>query len=219
MIGLQFGRPRNGALSILCLGAHSDDIEIGSGATLLDLSRRYPKARIAWHVMAASDIRKDEARASAEYFTRGFAESRIFIHDFLDGLFPAQLAELKSTLEAAKIASEPDVVFTHFRADLHQDHRTVGEVTWQTFRDALILEYEIAKYDGDIGAPNCFFPVSDDDRHNKIEALERYFPSQRDKDWFDKTTFSALMRIRGVECRATSGYAEAFYMRKAVLFK
>jgi LmbE family N-acetylglucosaminyl deacetylase len=122
-------------------------------------------------------------------------------------------------LEDAKIASNPDIVFTHFRGDLHQDHRTVGEVTWQTFRDALILEYEVAKYDGDLGAPNSYSPVSDINRRSKIEALERYFLSQRGKDWFGEDAFSALMRIRGVECRAASGYAEAFYTRKAVLFK
>ncbi|MEX0914978.1 MAG: PIG-L deacetylase family protein [Wenzhouxiangellaceae bacterium] len=217
MIGLDLVKPADGALSILCLGAHSDDIEIGAGATVLELARRYPEARIAWHVFAGAGSRGEEARASAEHFTRGYASANIAVHEFRDGYFPAQLADLKPQLEAAKAASKPDVVLTHFRGDLHQDHRTISDVTWQTFRDAFILEYEIAKYDGDLGAPNFFVPISVDAYKEKLESLERFFGSQRSKDWFTADTFSALMRLRGVECRAASGYAEAFYVRKGVL--
>ena len=216
MIGLELDVPADRELGILCFGAHSDDIEIGAGATILEMARRYPEARIAWHVLAAEGTRADEARDSAAYFTQGFSRAEVQIHDFVDGTFPEQLTAIKRALEMAKESFPADVVFTHYREDLHQDHRTVAEVTWQTFRDHLILEYEILKYDGDIGRPNAFFPVSDAARNKKLEALQKYFGSQRDKDWFSEDAFSAMLRIRGVECRSPSGYAEAFHCRKAV---
>lgn len=216
MIGLDFSVSASGEIGILCFGAHSDDIEIGAGATLLELARRYPRSRIAWHVMAATGIREREARDSAAYFTRAFADAEVHVHGFADGTFPTQLEAIKQALERAKETFRADIVFTHYREDLHQDHRTLGEVTWQTFRDHLILEYEIAKYDGDMGAPDFFFPVSDDVKDQKLRALRLHFASQRDKDWFDDEAFSALMRIRGLECRSPSGFAEAFYCRKAV---
>ena len=216
MIGLDFIAPAGRELGILCFGAHSDDIEIGAGATLLELSRRFPNARIAWHVLAAEGGREREAKESAAHFTRGFASAEVNVHGLADGTFPAQLEAVKQVMERVKVKFPADIVFTHFQQDLHQDHRTVAEVTWQTFRDHLILEYEILKYDGDIGRPNAFFPVSDAARKEKLEALQKYFGSQRDKDWFDDEAFSALLRIRGVECRAPSGYAEAFHCRKAV---
>jgi len=217
MIGLNFSIPASGEIGILCFGAHSDDIEIGAGATLLELARRYPAARISWHVMAAKGEREREARGSAVYFTEGFANAEIHVHGLVDGTFPAQLQAIKQAMERAKETFQADIVFTHYRGDLHQDHRTVGEVTWQTFRDHLILEYEISKYDGDMGTPNVFFPVNNAVKEEKLEALQQHFASQRDKDWFDEEAFSALLRIRGVECRSPSGYAEAFYARKVLL--
>lgn len=219
MIGLDFRRPASGEIGILCVGAHSDDIEIGAGATLLELARRYPAARISWHVMAAKGEREREARDSAEYFSRGFADAKVHVHGFVDGIFPAQLQAIKQALEKAKETFQADIVFTHHQQDLHQDHRTVGEVTWQTFRNHLILEYEIPKYDGDMGAPDVFFPVSGEVKREKLHALQQHFVSQRGKDWFDDEAFSALLRIRGMECRSPSGYAEAFYCRKAVFFR
>ena len=218
MIGLDLTVPANGAIGILCFGAHSDDIEIGAGATLLELSHRYPNARIAWHVLAADGIREEEARESAAYFTRGFANAEVNVHRFIDGAFPSQLQAIKQVMERVRETFIADIVFTHYRGDLHQDHRAVSDVTWQTFRDHLILEYEIPKYDGDMGAPNAFCPITDLLKNQKLEALHRNFSSQRNKDWFDGDAFSAIMRIRGLECRSASGYAEAFYCRKAVLF-
>lgn len=215
MIGLDFCGSSDREICILCLGAHSDDIEIGVGGTILELAQRYPSARIAWHVLAADGPRAEEARESAAYFTRSFSNAEIKVHDFVDGTFPEQLTAIKRVLEKAKASFPADVVFTHYRDDLHQDHRTVNEATWQTFRDHLVLEYEILKYDGDIGRPNAFFPLSDAVRNQKLEALRKFFGSQSDKDWFSDETFSAMLRIRGVECRSPSGYAEAFYCRKA----
>ena len=218
MIGLDLKKSGDGEIGILCLGAHSDDIEIGAGATLLELSRRYPDARVAWHVMAADGVRADEARESAAYFTHGFANAEVHVHEFVDGLFPVQLQAIKQVMERVRSAFRADVVFTHYRGDIHQDHRTVSEVTWQTFRDHLILEYEIPKYDGDMGAPGVFVPVSESAKRDKLKAIQKYFVSQRDKDWFNDEAFSALLRIRGMECRSPSGYAEAYYCHKAMFF-
>jgi LmbE family N-acetylglucosaminyl deacetylase len=219
MIGLDFRVPESGEIGILCFGAHSDDVEIGAGATILELAHRYPAARISWHVLAAEGEREREARDSGEYFTRGFANAEVHVHGIVDSIFPMQLEAIKQVMERAKAAFQADIVFTHYRGDFHQDHRTVSEVTWQTFRDHLILEYEIPKYDGDTGAPSVFVPVSGAVKNEKLEALTRYFASQRGKDWFDEDAFSALLRIRGLECRSPSGYAEAFYCRKAVLYR
>ena len=217
MISLEPGKEVDGGLRILCFGAHSDDIEIGAGATVLGLARRHSDARIAWHVLAGKGAREAEARDSAAFFTHGFARAEVHVHGLDDGSFPAQLRELKCVLEEAKNAFPADIVLTHYRQDLHQDHRTLGEVTWQTFRDHLILEYEILKYDGDLSVPNMYVPVSESMKDQKLKALEQHFASQRGKDWFCAETFSALMRIRGVECRSPSGYAEAFYSRKMVM--
>ncbi|WP_405234366.1 PIG-L deacetylase family protein [Lentisalinibacter salinarum] len=219
MIGLEIGGFSDRAIRILCVGAHSDDIEIGAGGTILELAQQYPAAHVSWHVLSAEGQRADEARDSAAYFTSGFAKAEIHIHEFPDGTFPAQLGAIKRTLEAARASFPAHIVFTHYRGDLHQDHRTVAEVTWQTFRDHLILEYEILKFDGDLGVPNAYVPVSDEVRGIKLEGLRRFFETQRDKDWFTDDALSALLRIRGVECRSRSGYAEAFYCRKAVIFR
>lgn len=203
--------------TILCLGAHSDDIEIGAGATILALAESCPRARIVWTAFAGHGSREGEARASAEFFTAGFAKAEISIHAIRDGYFPQQTGDIKPLFELLKKNVSPDLVLTHFRDDRHQDHRAISDLTWQTFRDQLILEYEIPKFDGDFGTPNFFWPVSDALRAKKTDALERFFKTQSGKGWFTRETFDAVMRLRGMECNSPSGYAEAFYCRKAVM--
>ena len=204
-------------LAILCLGAHSDDIEIGAGATLLSMADLFPAARVHWVVFCATGVRRSEAQSSAEFFTAGFESAEIQLLGLPDGRLPSVLDETKNHFESIKKAFEPDLIFTHYRGDLHQDHRVVSELTWQTFRNHLVLEYEIPKYDGDLGTPNFFQPVSAEVQAAKIDALREHFSSQKSKPWFDPTLFSSLMRLRGMECHSTSGFAEAFYCRKALL--
>ena len=203
--------------TVMCLGAHSDDLEIGACGTLLGLVERFPGANICWIVFGASGARAKEARESAEYCTRGSAKAHIEIHGFADGLFPAELVKLKAVFESLKAAWRPDIILTHYRGDLHQDHRVVSDLTFQTFRNHLILEYEIPKYDGDLGSPNVFYPLSDALRDEKLSVLDRFFVSQKKRSWFTSDTFASLMRLRGMECNAGSGFAEAFYCRKIVL--
>lgn len=202
--------------TILCIGAHSDDIEIGAGATVLRLIREHPEARIVWVVLAGRDQRGVEARASAEAFLTGAGRSEIVLREFRDGHFPVQWAEIKAFFETLK-AYEPDLVLCHYGKDLHQDHRLVSELAWNTFRDHAILEYEIPKYDGGLGSPNVFVPASVADTDRKIEILMRCFPSQASKHWFEDLTFRGLMRLRGLECCAPEHLAEGFYGRKVVL--
>lgn len=199
--------------TILCIGAHSDDIEIGAGATLLKLVRANPHARFVWAVLSANGVRMTEARTSAEHFLKGASESEIVLESFRDGHFPEQWAEIKAYFEILK-RHEPDLILTHHGRDLHQDHRVVAELTWNTFRNHTILEYEIPKYDGDLGAPNFFVPASVADTDRKIELLLTCFPSQAEKHWFEDLTFRGLMRLRGLECCAPEQSAEAFYARK-----
>lgn len=202
--------------TVLCIGAHSDDIEIGAGATVLRLIRDNPGARIVWVVLAASGVRGVEARASAEAFLRGAGGADIRLTAFRDGHFPAHWAEIKAYFETLK-ACAPDLVLCHYGADLHQDHRLVSELAWNTFRDHLILEYEIPKYDGGLGSPNFFVPATVTDADRKIELLLRCFASQAGKHWFEDLTFRGLMRLRGLECCAPEHLAEAFYARKVRL--
>lgn len=199
--------------TILCLGAHSDDIEIGAGATVLRLIRENPGARIVWVVCAAAGTRGDEARASAARFLEGAGNAELVLQEFRDGHFPHQWAELKAFVETLK-KHAPDLVLTHYGQDLHQDHRTLSELTWNTFRDHLILEYEIPKWDGGMGSPNVFVPAATADADAKIALLMECFASQAGKHWFDDLTFHGLMRLRGLECNAPDGLAEAFYARK-----
>ena len=213
---LNLSPQKNDKLRILCVGAHSDDIEIGAGATLLSLADRYPGAEIRWVVFAAAGERRDEAVNSGRFFTEGFAAAQIDAFDFRDGYLPTEFPRLKHHFETLK-GFEPDLVFTHNGADRHQDHRTVSELAWQTFRNHWILEYEIPKYDGDLGAPNVFHVVSSADCDRKVDALDRVFGSQRSKRWFSRDTFTGLMRLRGVECQSETGFAEAFYCRKMVI--
>ncbi|WP_108862163.1 PIG-L deacetylase family protein [Ruegeria sp. Alg231-54] len=199
--------------TVLCLGAHSDDIEIGAGATILRLVRDNPDAHIVWVVCAASGVRGEEARASAERFLEGAGSSEIILKGFRDGHFPHQWAEVKAFLETLKVHN-PDLILTQYKQDLHQDHRILSELTWNTFRDHTILEYEIPKWDGGIGAPNVFVPASIADTDAKIALLMECFASQAGKHWFDDLTFRGLMRLRGLECNAPDALAEAFYARK-----
>ena len=210
-------RPQNSRdLRFLFIGAHADDIEIGCGATILELVRRYPDAEIHWVVLSAEGTRRDEAENAAQLLLGTERAERVDIREFRGAYFPSEWVGIKDFLETLK-PIEPDVVFAHHRDDLHQDHRTVGELVWNTFRDHLILEYEIPKYDGGLGSPSMFVPVSSEAAERKIEVLMQAFPSQTSRAWFTRNTFEAMMRLRGVECNAPSGFAEAFYARKIVL--
>lgn len=204
-------RPR-----LLFLGAHSDDIEIGCGGTALRLFAERPDAAVTWVVFGGIGPRGEEARASAAELLRGLERPEIRTFEFPDSFFPAHAADLKRHFEALK-AFEPDVVFTHCRHDLHQDHELVAKLSWNTFRDHLVLEYEIPKYDADLKQPNVFVPLSAEACRAKTAHLSKHFESQRSRDWFDDELFLGLLRIRGAECRSPTGYAEAFHGRKLTL--
>jgi len=202
-------------LKILCLGAHSDDIEIGCGGTILQLAGQYPNCIFHWVVFSANGIRAKEAEQAASLFA-GSAAIRPQIKGFKDGFMPFQGAEIKGVFEELKEVS-PDLIFTHNRRDAHQDHRLLAELTWNTFRNHMILEYEIPKYDGDLGQPELFVPLELATCNRKVAYIVETFQSQRNKNWFRSETFLALMRLRGMECNSSSGYAEAFYGRKLTL--
>jgi LmbE family N-acetylglucosaminyl deacetylase len=204
-------------LSVLCLGAHSDDIEIGAGATILGWIARGVLLDVHWAVLSASGVRADEARASADAFLAGAVKSIVEVAEFRDGFFPYQGADIKIWFEALKRRTTPDVILCHSSSDAHQDHREVAMLTWNTFRDHAILEYEIPKWDGDLGRPNVFIPVSRMLMERKARLLHAHFSTQRVKDWFDAETFMGLARLRGAECRAPDGFAEAFHVRKIVV--
>lgn len=201
--------------TVLCLGAHSDDIEIGCGATLLALLQQHPRLRVIWVVFSAEAPRDDEARRSARDFLAGGAHHEIRIHSFRTSFFPHQGEAIKECVERLKDEFSPDLVFTHFRDDRHQDHRLLSDLAWNAFRHHLILEYEIPKYDGDLGAPNVFVPVPVELVERKIQLLLRHFETQNNKHWFSADLFRGLLRIRGMESGAQ--YAEAFYGRKMTL--
>jgi LmbE family N-acetylglucosaminyl deacetylase len=201
----------------LFLGAHCDDIEIGCGGTVLELLARYPTAAVDWIVLSSGKRREAEARRAAKLFLEDARKPRVTIKDFRNSFFPTEAAEIKEYFEKIKRRLSPDVVFTHHRDDLHQDHRIVGELTWNTFRDHLILEYEIPKYDGGLGSPNVFVPLTRRSAHRKLEIVMKTFESQRSKAWFSPDTFNALLRLRGIECNAPHGIAEAYYARKVVM--
>jgi LmbE family N-acetylglucosaminyl deacetylase len=216
MYELDLTSSRRSGLKVLCLGAHSDDIEIGCGGLILSLVARHKAVDIDWVVFSAPPGRDKEARRSAEMFLRGARRKRILLKKFRDGFFPFDGGKIKTVFEQLK-PSKPDLVLTHYRDDRHQDHRAISDLAWNTFRDHWILEYEIPKYDGDLGTPNCFLPLDQPTCARKIEYLTTAFGSQRDKHWFSSETFMGLMRLRGMECRAPHGYAEAFYSRKITL--
>lgn len=203
--------------NVLALGSHADDIEIGCGATILSVTRARPDIEVTWVVLGAAGEREREARASAEAFITSPERSEVIVHGFRNSYFPYIGGQVKDVFEDLKNRLDPDLIFTHTRHDLHQDHRLVCELTWNTWRDHLILEYEVPKYDGDLGAPNVFVPVSEELAREKAGLISRSFPSQRDRHWFDEEVFLGLMRIRGMEARAPSGFAEAFMCRKLSL--
>ena len=202
---------------VLAIGAHSDDLEIGCGGTILALTRANPGLAVDWVVLAASGDRAGEARRSAEVFLGGAAASSVEVLGFRDGYLPHTAAEVKDAFEGLKERVQPDLVLTHTRDDLHQDHRLVSELTWNTFRDHMVLEYEIPKWDGDIGRPNVYVFLEESLVQEKLDLLGGHFDTQRGKDWYDTEVFRGLMRMRGMECRAPSGYAEAFVARKLTL--
>lgn len=216
MLGLQL-KKGEGPLKVLLIGAHSDDIEIGCGGTVLRLLAESEGVEVHWVVLGSSGQRDGEAAASAEEFLAGAKVKRIQVEHFRDGFFPYHGEEVKEYFEGLKKAFAPDLIFTHYRDDRHQDHRLVSDLTWNTFRDHLILEYEIMKYDGDLGNPNLYVPLERATSGAKVALLLKHFRSQAQHRWFTEDTFLGLLRLRGVECNAPDGHAEAFYCRKAVL--
>jgi LmbE family N-acetylglucosaminyl deacetylase len=217
MIHLSLDKGTSGAVQILCLGCHSDDIEIGCGGTILRLAEKYPGCVFHWVVFSAIGVREVEAKQAAELFVSATQLRGPLLKDFKDGFMPFVGAEVKAVFEELKQVVSPDLVFTHYRQDAHQDHRLIAELTWNTFRDHMVLEYEIPKYDGDLGQPNVFVPLTSELCGKKVRGVMDTFQSQRCKCWFQEETFFSLMRLRGMECNASSGYAEAFYCRKLVL--
>ncbi|MBN1460305.1 MAG: PIG-L family deacetylase [Armatimonadetes bacterium] len=206
-----------GIQTVLCVGAHADDIEIGCGGTLMRLMAENPGLRVHCVVLSAPNGRSNEAESSAMTLLGAADKVDVSVADFNETYFPCLGEELKCYFARLGSAVAPDVIFTHWCEDLHQDHRTVGELTWQTFRDHLILEYEIPKWDGDMGRPNVFVPLDRPTCERKVEHLLKAFPSQAGRDWFDAELFWGLLRLRGMEARSPDKYAEAFYCRKLVL--
>lgn len=206
-----------GTLQVLCLGCHSDDIEIGCGGTILRLAEQYPDSLFHWVVFSAVGVRESEAKHAAQLFVPPSRLRGPLLKTFNDGFMPFVGAEVKAVFEELKQAVSPDLILTHNRKDAHQDHRLVAELTWNTFRDHMILEYEIPKYDGDLGQPSVFVPLTAQLCQKKVHYVLNTFQSQQHKRWFREETFFSLMRLRGMECNASSGYAEAFYCRKLVL--
>lgn len=214
MIEFQFSKLR----TILCLGAHSDDIEIGCGGTLLKLARAGGKhpLMVHWIVFSAEGSRAREARQSAASFLEGMARSSVVVKQFKNSFFPYEGRRIKAFFEQLKRKIEPDLVLTHYRNDRHQDHRVLSDLAWNTFRNHLVLEYEIPKYDGDLGIPNVFVPLDGNLAETKAELICRHFQTQGNKHWFSPDTFLSLMRLRGMECASATKYAEAFHARKLV---
>jgi LmbE family N-acetylglucosaminyl deacetylase len=206
-----------GPRRILCLGAHCDDIEIGCGGTVLDLTERRRDVSVTWVVFSGDETREREARASAALFLAAARASTVTVHRFRDGFFPYVGAQIKEAFEALKRTIAPDLVLTHHGADRHQDHRLISELTWNTFRDQLILEYEIPKYDGDFGSPNVLVELDETICERKIRHLVESFKTQHAKPWFTEDTFRAVLRLRGMEANSPTRFAEGFYARKLVL--
>jgi LmbE family N-acetylglucosaminyl deacetylase len=216
MLKLELGSGRRD-LRVLCLGAHSDDLEIGCGGAVLEWLATRDAIDITWVVLSVSGKREPEALESANELLSKAKRKKVVLRDFRDGYFPLEFERIKSFFEELKASENPDVILTHRLEDRHQDHRLVAELTWQTFRDHLILEYEIPKYEGDLGQPNFYVALSKGAGEHKVEHLLRHFGSQRTKTWFRSETFLGLMQLRGIECRAPSGMAEGFHVRKAII--
>jgi LmbE family N-acetylglucosaminyl deacetylase len=217
MLPLRLGQSETEPRRVLAIGAHPDDIEIGCTGTILKLIEQDAVAEVRWVVLSGEGERAREARRSAEALLEDVPQTEVVVRAFPDGFFPYEGQRIKDFFEDLKADFSPDVVFTHQRADLHQDHRLSCELTWNTFRDHLILEYEVPKYDGDMSAPNAFVPLEERLRRRKIDHLMSHFGSQLSKRWFKEELFSSLLRLRGMECNSPSSYAEAFFCRKAVL--
>jgi LmbE family N-acetylglucosaminyl deacetylase len=217
MLNFQLNNKSGKTMKILCLGAHCDDIEIGCGGTLLRILENNRNSEVHWVVLSSDLQRGKEARSSANIFLNNARRKRIDVNKFRNGYFPYIGTEIKDYFEDIKENISPDVIFTHYRDDLHQDHRIVSELTWNTFRNHLILEYEIPKYDGDFGVPNCFIPLESSVCKNKIKNILAYYTTQSEKHWFKEDLFLSIMRMRGMECASSTNYAEAFYCRKIVL--
>jgi LmbE family N-acetylglucosaminyl deacetylase len=217
MLPLQLRRAGDGPLKLLAIGAHSDDIEIGCAGTILKLIEQGVLSDVCWVVLTGETNRAAEARQSADVLLGDVPDKSVILKDFRDGYFPYDGADIKRFFEELKAELSPDVILTHQRTDLHQDHRVTCELTWNTFRDHLILEYEIPKYDGDMGAPNFFVALDEALCRRKIDHLMTHFASQASRRWFKDDLFSGLLRLRGMECNSATSYAEAFYCRKAML--
>lgn len=217
MLSLQSRAPTDRPLHLLCIGAHSDDLEIGCGGTLLTWLGGDQPLHVTWVVLTANGTRAAEASASARTLLKRARSRKIVLGELRDGFLPAQYEAAKSFFESLKAHGEPDLIFTHRLEDRHQDHRLAAELTWNTWRNHLILEYEVLKYEGDLGQPNMFVPLRPAVAQRKAEHLKRHFSSQRAKHWFDESSFSSLARLRGLECRSPSGLAEAFHGRKLLL--
>ena len=217
MLPLSFNVGEDRPLNVLCLGAHCDDIEIGCGATLLTLLRERPDTNVYWKVFTSTPSRKREAIAGAKRFCAAAGNLEIEIGEFRDGFLPYEGYAVKEAMELTKSRFTPDLVFSHYRNDLHQDHRQISELTWNTFRNHLILEYEIPKWDGDMSVPNVFVAIEQATADEKIEALQSIYNSQKDKGWFTDDLFHSILRIRGMESNSRTGLAEAFFARKITL--
>jgi LmbE family N-acetylglucosaminyl deacetylase len=216
LLRLVLAPERRGPLKLLCLGAHADDIEIGSGGTILRLAAEVPDLLVRWIVFSGSGLRAAEARNSAAAFLKDVAEKQIEVLEFRDGYFPFHGADIKDCFEAVKRDFNPSLILTHWEDDAHQDHRLVAQITHSTFRDHLVLEYEIPKYDGDLGNPAFFVPLTKTQLRRKVETIGHHFPSQYGRSWFSEETFFAIARLRGIGCNAPEGLAEAFHARKIV---
>jgi LmbE family N-acetylglucosaminyl deacetylase len=217
VLKLDLGGRRSELRKVLCLGAHCDDIEIGCGGTILKLIERQADLEFLWVVFSGTAQRAAEAKRAAQLFLKGAGKKKIVVKKFRDSFFPYQGATIKEFFVGLQKQFSPDLIFTHYRHDLHQDHRLICELTWNAFRNHLILEYEIPKFDGDLGAPNCFVELDGAICRRKIGHLQQAFASQKAKQWFTEETFRALLRLRGIECNSSGKYAEAFYGRKVLL--
>jgi LmbE family N-acetylglucosaminyl deacetylase len=217
MLKLCLDRPTGSTYHLLCLGAHSDDLEIGCGGTMITLLRKYSHLVVYWVVFGSDPQRAIEARTSADRLLKSAKARTIVVKDFRDSFFPFVGSAIKEYFGQLKKEFSPDLIFTHYRNDLHQDHRLISDLTWQTFRDHLILEYEIPKYDGDLGSPNVFSYLDEAAVRTKIDCILNCFKSQASKHWFSGELFMSILRLRGIECNTPTGFAEAFYCRKMVL--
>lgn len=217
MLNLNLPRHPMSPLRVLCLGAHADDIEIGCGGTLLQLLSERPNLHVTWVVFSSAGQREREARISASMFLERAASHKIIVMNFRDGFFPYEGASIKECFEHLKKEAAFDLIFSHYRHDRHQDHRVISGLTWNTWRNHLILEYEVPKYDGDFGTPNLFVPLEQDVCQRKIHHILEVFRTEANKTWMTEDTFQAVLRLRGVECASPGRYAEAFYCRKLIL--